>query len=106
MNHERDYSGKVTARPHFVEKLKYLKSILFLILLFIQTYPSFDISCSLPTNLPNYLPKATMSFHESAREVRIEEGRFLVAELRNEAGDFVEARFDLNSVLGNEDGRP
>ncbi|KAM5443537.1 hypothetical protein MferCBS31731_001310 [Microsporum ferrugineum] len=46
-----------------------------------------------------------MSFHESAREVRVEDGRTLVADLRNDNGDFVNARLDLNTVLGNNDGR-
>ncbi|DAA75900.1 TPA_exp: putative Glutamine-serine-proline rich protein [Trichophyton benhamiae CBS 112371] len=45
-----------------------------------------------------------MSFHESAREVRIEDEYFLVAELRNDNGDYVTARLDLNSVLGNFNG--
>ncbi|EFE32816.1 glutamine-serine-proline rich protein, putative [Trichophyton benhamiae CBS 112371] len=49
-------------------------------------------------------PTATMSFHESAREVRIEDEYFLVAELRNDNGDYVTARLDLNSVLGNFNG--
>lgn len=45
-----------------------------------------------------------MSFHETAQGVRIEDGSFLVAELRNNYGDYVTARLDLNSVLGNIDG--
>ncbi|EFE44558.1 glutamine-serine-proline rich protein, putative [Trichophyton verrucosum HKI 0517] len=50
-------------------------------------------------------PTTNMSFHETAREVRLEDDSILVAELRNDNGDYVTARFDLNSVLGNDDGR-
>ncbi|EFQ99755.1 hypothetical protein MGYG_02769 [Nannizzia gypsea CBS 118893] len=46
-----------------------------------------------------------MSFHESSQNIRLEEdGRVLVADLRNGAGDMVTARLDLNSVLGNSNG--
>ncbi|KAL4784582.1 Cyanovirin-N [Aspergillus varians] len=45
-----------------------------------------------------------MSFHESAQNIRIEDGHRLFADLRNEDGDFVEAEFDLNQILGNNDG--
>ncbi|EGD90629.1 hypothetical protein H112_02093 [Trichophyton rubrum D6] len=45
-----------------------------------------------------------MSFHETAREVRIEDDYVLVAELRNDNGDYVTARLNLNEVLGNFNG--
>ncbi|KAL4931695.1 CVNH domain-containing protein [Aspergillus undulatus] len=46
-----------------------------------------------------------MSFHESAQNIRVEDGSRLVAELRNEGGEFVHAEIDLNQVLGNNDGQ-
>ncbi|KAL2825452.1 Cyanovirin-N [Aspergillus cavernicola] len=45
-----------------------------------------------------------MSFHESAQNIRIEDGSRLVADLQNEDGDFVHSEIDLNEVLGNNDG--
>jgi hypothetical protein len=45
-----------------------------------------------------------MSFHESAQNMRIDNGHRLVAELLNENGEWVEAEFDLNQILGNNDG--
>ncbi|EGD97185.1 cyanovirin-N homolog [Trichophyton mentagrophytes] len=45
-----------------------------------------------------------MSFHQSAQGVRLEDDHVLVAELRNDNGDYVTARLDLNSVLGNFNG--
>lgn len=46
-----------------------------------------------------------MSFHESAANIRLEDDHFLVAELQNEDGEYVEARFDLDDILGNSDGK-
>ena len=45
-----------------------------------------------------------MSFHESATNIRLEDDHVLVADLENEDGEYVEARFDLDEVLGNADG--
>ncbi|KAL4969319.1 CVNH domain-containing protein [Aspergillus stella-maris] len=45
-----------------------------------------------------------MSFHETAQNIRIEDGHRLVADLQTESGDWVFAEMDLNTVLGNNDG--
>ncbi|KAL2856487.1 Cyanovirin-N [Aspergillus pseudoustus] len=45
-----------------------------------------------------------MSFHQSAREIRVEDGHRLVAELQQEDGEFVHAEINLNDILGNNDG--
>ncbi|KAK3950961.1 Cyanovirin-N [Pseudoneurospora amorphoporcata] len=48
-----------------------------------------------------------MSFHLSAEEARIEsrDGRtYLHARLRREDGEWNDAEFDLDTVLGNDDG--
>ncbi|PYH49942.1 CVNH domain-containing protein [Aspergillus saccharolyticus JOP 1030-1] len=46
-----------------------------------------------------------MSFHLSASEVRIDDNHILVAVLRNEEGNEIESRLDLNEYLGNNEGR-
>ncbi|OJI99725.1 hypothetical protein ASPVEDRAFT_39102 [Aspergillus versicolor CBS 583.65] len=45
-----------------------------------------------------------MSFHASAQNIRLEDDHILVADLLNEDEEYVEARFDLNEILGNSDG--
>lgn len=45
-----------------------------------------------------------MSFHETARDIRIEEGHILIAELQDDEGNFVHAQVDLNMFLGNDEG--
>ena len=45
-----------------------------------------------------------MSFHETAQNIRIEDGHRLFADLQTESGDWVSAEMDLNTVLGNNDG--
>jgi hypothetical protein len=44
------------------------------------------------------------SFHSSAQEVNVEDGHVLIAQLCNEDGDFVDAQFDLNDCIGNNNG--
>lgn len=46
-----------------------------------------------------------MSFHQSAQDVRVDEGHLLRGKLRNENGDMVDAELDLNNCLGNTDGK-
>lgn len=46
-----------------------------------------------------------MSFHASAANIRLEDDHVLIADLQNEDGDYVEARFDLDEILGNSDGK-
>jgi hypothetical protein len=45
-----------------------------------------------------------MSFHESAQNIRVEDGHRLVAELQNEEGDWVHAEINLDEILGNDNG--
>ncbi|KAE8152430.1 Cyanovirin-N [Aspergillus avenaceus] len=45
-----------------------------------------------------------MSFHLSAEDIEIQDNHLLVAKLRNEDGDLVDAEIDLNQHLGNNDG--
>ncbi|KAL4905242.1 hypothetical protein BDW74DRAFT_153285 [Aspergillus multicolor] len=45
-----------------------------------------------------------MSFHHSAQDIRVEDGHRLYAQLQNEDGDWVDAEFDLNRILGNNNG--
>ena len=45
-----------------------------------------------------------MSFHASAQDIRVEDGHMLRATLFNANGEPVEAEFDLNSVIGNDNG--
>lgn len=45
-----------------------------------------------------------MSFHLSAADVRVDDGHILRANLTNGDGEQVEAEFDLNSVIGNNNG--
>ncbi|KFA80691.1 hypothetical protein S40288_01754 [Stachybotrys chartarum IBT 40288] len=45
-----------------------------------------------------------MPFHESAQNVTVEDGHVLRAELANVEGEHVEAEFDLNSCIGNNNG--
>lgn len=49
-----------------------------------------------------------MSFHLSAEDARIEsrDGHtYLLARLRREDGEWNDAEFDLDTVLGNNDGK-
>lgn len=43
-------------------------------------------------------------FQDSARDVRVEDNRFLAAELRQTDGNWRFARVDLNEHIGNENG--
>lgn len=45
-----------------------------------------------------------MSFHLSAQDIYLTENRFLRASLQREDGVYESAGFDLDSVLGNENG--
>lgn len=45
-----------------------------------------------------------MPFHESAQGITVEDGHMLRAELANVEGEFVEAEFDLNDCIGNNNG--
>lgn len=45
-----------------------------------------------------------MPFHESAENIRLDDGHILRAQLRNGNGDLVDAEIDLNTVLGNSNG--
>lgn len=49
-------------------------------------------------------PLATMSFHTSAENIRVEDDHILKAELLNEDGEPNETEIDLNEFLGNNDG--
>jgi hypothetical protein len=46
-----------------------------------------------------------MSFHHSAQNINVEDGHRLVAQLQTEDGEWVDAEFDLNQILGNDNGR-
>ncbi|KAF9873423.1 CVNH domain-containing protein [Colletotrichum karsti] len=46
-----------------------------------------------------------MSFHLSAENIRVDDGHILHAQLRNENGDLNDTSIDLNTVLGNDNGR-
>ncbi|KAL3451525.1 Cyanovirin-N [Aspergillus insuetus] len=46
-----------------------------------------------------------MSFHESAQNIRVDDGHRLVAELQNEDGDWVHAELNLDEILGNDNGQ-
>lgn len=45
-----------------------------------------------------------MSFTASAENVRVDDGRFLRASLRNGNGDNVDAELDLDQFIGNDNG--
>lgn len=45
-----------------------------------------------------------MSFHLSAENIRIDDNHWLRARLRTESGDWNDAEFDLDTVLGNSEG--
>ncbi|KAK4442595.1 cyanovirin-n family protein [Podospora aff. communis PSN243] len=45
-----------------------------------------------------------MSFHASAQDIRVDDGHMLRATLLNADGEAVEAEFDLNTVIGNDNG--
>lgn len=46
-----------------------------------------------------------MSFHASASDIRVDDGHILRATLLDAEGNPVEAEFDLNGVIGNNDGK-
>ncbi|EGS22562.1 uncharacterized protein CTHT_0021100 [Thermochaetoides thermophila DSM 1495] len=46
-----------------------------------------------------------MSFHISASNIRVEDGHILKATLFDADGNPVEAEFDLDNVIGNNDGK-
>ncbi|BDD55366.1 hypothetical protein MAP00_000892 [Monascus purpureus] len=54
--------------------------------------------------LKNQIKELKMAFHLSAQDVRIDDKHYLRALLSNESGDLVEAEFDLDTVLGNDEG--
>ncbi|KAL4947424.1 Cyanovirin-N [Aspergillus filifer] len=45
-----------------------------------------------------------MSFHHSAMGIRVEDGHRLLAQLETGDGEWVDAEFDLNQILGNNNG--
>ncbi|KAK4184014.1 cyanovirin-n family protein [Podospora australis] len=45
-----------------------------------------------------------MSFHASAQNIRVDDGHILRATLDNGSGEWVDAEFDLNQAIGNNDG--
>ncbi|PNY23701.1 Cyanovirin-N [Tolypocladium capitatum] len=45
-----------------------------------------------------------MSFHLSAEDIRVDDNHILRARLQNGNGDWQDAEFDLDQVLGNQDG--
>jgi hypothetical protein len=45
-----------------------------------------------------------MTFMGSAEDVRVDDGRILRARLQNVDGEWVDAEFDLNNIIGNIDG--
>jgi hypothetical protein len=45
-----------------------------------------------------------MSFHSSASDISVDENGILRAKLSNSSGEAVDAEFDLNTVLGNDNG--
>ncbi|KAK1758821.1 Cyanovirin-N [Echria macrotheca] len=45
-----------------------------------------------------------MSFHLSSTDIRVDDGHILRARLDNGGGEHVDAEFDLNTVLGNNNG--
>ena len=46
-----------------------------------------------------------MSFHISASNIRVEDGHILKATLLDVDGNAVEAEFDLDTVIGNDNGK-
>ncbi|KAJ5641958.1 hypothetical protein N7490_005958, partial [Penicillium lividum] len=51
-----------------------------------------------------FIHPATMSFHESASSIELEDDHILKATLRNEDGNEEEVTLDLNDIIGNNDG--
>lgn len=63
------------------------------------------VSPTLPT--PHTLASHTyadMSFHQSAEDVRVDDGHILRARIPNANGDMVDAECDLDQCLGNNNG--
>jgi hypothetical protein len=44
------------------------------------------------------------NFHESAEEIHVDDGHVLKAVLNNVDGEGCEAEFDLNEIIGNDNG--
>lgn len=55
-------------------------------------------------DLTHSKPLFNMSFHISASNIRVEDGHILKATLLDADGNLVEAEFDLDKVIGNNDG--
>lgn len=53
---------------------------------------------------PNNLKSNKMSFHLSAKDIRIEDGHLIRAMLRNDAGEMCFSEVDLDVHIGNENG--
>lgn len=47
----------------------------------------------------------TMSFHVSASNIRVDDGHILKASVQKIDGEYVEAELDLNTCIGNDDGK-
>lgn len=52
----------------------------------------------------NPLIRNTMSFHLSARDIRLEDGHILFASLQSFDGEWVDSQLDLDYYLGNNEG--
>ncbi|POR39749.1 Cyanovirin-N, partial [Tolypocladium paradoxum] len=57
-----------------------------------------------PTRTRAHAPVPTMSFHLSAEDIRVDDGHILRARLAAGNGEWRDAEFDLNEVLGNQNG--
>lgn len=44
------------------------------------------------------------NFHASAEDIRVDDGHILKARLQDAEGNYVDAEYDLNQAIGNEDG--
>lgn len=48
--------------------------------------------------------KITMAFHLSSQDLHIDENRYLIGQLQNSDGEYIDASIDLDQFLGNNDG--
>ncbi|GAQ33812.1 hypothetical protein ABZX51_003096 [Aspergillus tubingensis] len=46
-----------------------------------------------------------MSFYRTAEDISLKDDHILVAKVANEEGEMVDSEFDLNSCIGNDEGR-
>ncbi|UNI24681.1 hypothetical protein JDV02_010411 [Purpureocillium takamizusanense] len=46
-----------------------------------------------------------MSFRQSASNIRVDDGHILRASIKNDDGDWVDSEIDLNTFIGNNNGR-